>query len=126
MKMVSYFVTAALATAGLSAAAQAHTKLVSATPAANSTAAKPTGLQLHFSGRLIPKLSHVDLFMVGMAGHAHAPMKVGGVATSFPADGKTIIVKLAQPLSVGTYRVDYRGVSSDTHKAQGSYTFNVK
>ena len=126
MKKDFYFIAAALAATGLSATAQAHTKLVSATPAANSTAAKPTSLQLHFSGKLIPKLSHVDVFMVGVAGHAHAPMKVGAVATSFPADGKTIVVKLAQPLSAGTYRVDYQGVSSDTHKAQGSYSFNVK
>ena len=126
MKKLSYLIVAACVAVGLGSTAQAHTKLVSATPAANSAVARPTSLQLHFTGKLMPKLSHVDLFQVGTGGHARAPTKVAGAATSVSADGKTMVVKLAQPLSAGTYRVDYRAISSDTHKAQGSYIFNVR
>lgn len=125
MRRLVYFAAAVMA-AGLGSAAQAETRLVSATPPANSTVAKPSSIQLRFSGKLMPKLSRVDLFMTAMSGHAHPPMKISGGKTSFSADGKTMIMRLAQPLSAGTYRVDYHGVSVDTHKAHGSYTFHVK
>lgn len=121
-----HIVAAAVLAVGLGSGAQAHTKLVSANPAPNSTIRSTKSLHLGFSGKLMPKLTRVDLFMVGMGGRPHAPMRIKGAQTSFTADGKTVLVKLAQPLAPGTYRIHYQGLSVDTHKAQGSFTFAVK
>ena len=126
MKQSLKIITAAILAAGMGAGAQAHTELVSANPKANSTVAKPISIHLRFSGKMMSKLSKADLFMVGMGGKPHAPMKINRGKISYSADNKTMIINLAQPLSAGTYRVDYHAISSDTHKAHGSYTFNVK
>lgn len=126
MKPSFYIAAAAVLASGLSSGAQAHTKLVSANPAPNSTIKSANSIQLAFSGKLMPKLTRVDLFMVGMGGRPHPPMKIEGGQTSFAPDGKTVLVKLAQPLAPGAYRLNYQGLSVDTHKAQGSFTFHVK
>lgn len=126
MKRTYSILAAAALSAGLGSAAQAHTKLVSANPAPDSTIVSAKSLQLVFSGKLMPKLTRVSLFMVGMGGRAHAPMKIEGGKTSFKPDGKTVFVNLARPLAAGTYRLDYQGLAADTHKTQGSFTFHVK
>ena len=38
----------------------------------------------------------------------------------------TLIVKFAQPLQAGSYMVNWQAVSADTHKVQGSFTFQVR
>ncbi len=53
-------VPAALAILGLASAAQAHPKLLSASPAPNATVAKPARLALRFSEKLMPKFSGAD------------------------------------------------------------------
>ena len=119
----------ALAAAAFSFAtpALAHPKLVAANPAANALVAKPSKLELRFSEKLVGQFSSVDLVMTGMPGMAnHGPMKVSGLATSVGADGKTLVVKLKQPLAAGTYKLDWHAVSADTHRVNGSYSFNVK
>ena len=107
--------------------AVAHPKLLAATPAANAIVSKPSKIELRFSERLVRQFSSVDLAMTGMPGMAHhGPMKVGGLATSVAADGKTLIVKLKQPLAAGTYKLDWHVVSTDTHRISGTYSFRVK
>ena len=120
-----FSVTAAtilLATAG---AANAHPKLVSATPAANATVAKPARLTLRFSEKLMPKFTGADLMMTGMNGMKHAPMKVASAAT-VGADGRTLVIVPKSPLSAGTYSVAWYVVSSDTHRITGTHAFAVK
>ena len=126
MKRIYSIMAGAVLSIGLSSPGLAHTKLVSAQPGPNSTIASSQSLRLVFSGKLMPKLTRVNLFMVGMGGRAHAPMKVEGGKTSFTPDGKTVLVKFARPLAAGAYRLDYQGLAADTHKTQGSYTFHVK
>jgi methionine-rich copper-binding protein CopC len=119
----------ALAAAALTIAtpALAHPKLVASNPAANALVAKPSKLELRFSEKLVGQFSSVDLTMTGMPGMAnHGPMKVNGVATSVASDGKTLVVKLRKPLAAGTYKLDWRAVSADTHRVNGSYSFKVK
>jgi methionine-rich copper-binding protein CopC len=119
----------ALAAAALTFAtpALAHPKLVASNPAANALVAKPSKLELRFSEKLVGQFSSVDLIMTGMPGMAnHGPMKVNGVTTSVAGDGKTLVVKLRQPLAAGTYRLDWHAVSADTHRVNGSYSFKVK
>ena len=74
------FLPAALALLGIAGAAQAHPKLLSASPAANATVAKPARITLRFSEKLMPKFSGADLVMTGHGGTEHAPMKVTAAA----------------------------------------------
>lgn len=117
--------TAAAALVLFAGAANAHPKLVSASPAANATVAKPAHVDLHFSERLMPKFSGADLMMTAHGGKAHAPMKVAGTV-AVGADGRTLVVTPTSPLAAGRYSVAWHVVSTDTHKVAGNYAFAVK
>lgn len=109
----------------MSALAQAHPKLVSSTPAEGSEGAAPAKIELHFSENLVTKFSGAKLAMTAMPGMEHAPMAVKA-AVSGGSDPKTMVITPASPLAAGTYKVDWRAVSSDTHPITGSVTFKVK
>ncbi len=115
-----------LSALALSAPVLAHTKLVSATPAANATVAKTTKITLVFNEKVMSQFAGATVTMTGMPGMAsHAPMKMA--ATSAMAkDGRTMTITLARPLAAGTYKVDWRAAGSDMHKMNGSYSFTVK
>jgi methionine-rich copper-binding protein CopC len=107
------------------AAAMAHVKLVSSTPAANATVPAPTKLTLTFSETLLAPLSGAELTMTGMPGMAdHAPMPIKGFKTS--VEGKTMTLALPRALPAGSYSLTWRIVGTDQHKMEGSYSFNVK
>jgi hypothetical protein len=113
--------TLAAAAALLAAAtqAQAHAHLVSASPAANATMGAPRTLVLHFSERLEPKFSGIEVFK---ADGSKAPVR-----SEVPADDrKTIIGRLTGPLSPGVYRVRWRNVAADGHHMEGTYSFTVR
>jgi len=120
------FAMALTASAFIASAAQAHPKLTSATPAANTVVAAPSEIQLVFSEGLVAQFSGIDLTMTEMPGMKMGPMKMGGIKISLAPDGKTLVGALAKPLPAGTYKLDYHVVSTDTHRVQGSYTFKVK
>lgn len=116
---------AALAVVLSPAAALAHPKLVSATPAAQATVAKPTTLKLNFSEDLVGPLSGIELTMTGMPGMAgHKPMPVKGFATKVV--GKTMTITLPRALPAGTYDLKWYAVAADQHRIQGAYSFSVK
>ena len=115
----------ALAAAMLPAAAMAHPKLVSASPAANASVSRPTSLSLTFSEVLVAPLSGIEVTMTGMPGMAdHKPMPVKGFATK--VSGKTITATLPRALPVGTYLLKWHVVAADQHRIEGSYSFKVK
>ena len=110
-------------------AAMAHPKLVSSTPAADSTVAATAKLELHFSETLMPKLTGADISssMMAMGGKMESHvMKMEGKSALDPKDKKTLIVTLSAPLPAGTYKVDWHAVSTDTHRLTGNYSFTVK
>ena len=109
----------------MSALAQAHPKLVSSTPAEGSEGAAPAKIELHFSENLVTQFSGAKLAMTAMPGMEHAPMAVKA-AVSGGSDPKTMVITPASPLAAGSYKVDWRAVSSDTHPITGSVTFKVK
>ena len=114
--------TAALA----SSIAFAHPKLVSSTPADKAEVAPPQKIELVFSESLVTQFSGASLVMTGMPGMAsHAPMKMAA-KVSGSDDPKSMVITPAQPLSAGSYRVDWRAVSSDTHPVTGNLAFTVK
>ena len=119
------FVSVAAALLVVEGAANAHPKLVSATPATNATVAKPARVTLQFSEKLMPQFSGADLMMTGMNGMKHAPMKAASVATVAP-DGRTLVITSKSPLGAGTYSVAWHIVSADTHRITGNHAFAVK
>jgi methionine-rich copper-binding protein CopC len=118
-------VPAALAVLGLASVAQAHPKLVSASPAPNATVAKPARVALRFSEKLMPKFSGADLMMTAHGGTTHPPMKVAAAA-GIADDGRTLVVTPKSPLTPGRYNLAWHVVSADTHRVAGNYVFAVK
>ena len=109
----------------VSTLAQAHPKLLSSTPAEGAEGASPDKIELHFSENLVTQFSGAKLLMTEMAGMAHAPMPVKA-KVSGGSDPKTMFITPTAPLAAGTYKVEWRAVSSDTHPITGNVTFKVK
>ena len=120
------FLTIAAAVAlALPGVASAHSKLVSANPAADATVAKPSKLTLTFSETLLAPMSGLELTMTSMPGMAdHPPMPIKGFKTS--VEGETMTVTLPRPLPTGTYDLKWHIMGADQHKMEGGYSFKVK
>ena len=117
-------VLAALAFAG---GAQAHTKLISSLPAANSTVAKPGRLVLNFNERVVANFTGATLVMTSMPGMAnHQPMPISGFTSAMSADGKTLTLTMRRALTPGTYQLKWHAAGADTHRMVGTFTFTVK
>ncbi|AXI62486.1 copper resistance protein CopC [Pseudomonas kribbensis] len=109
----------------LSTLAQAHPKLLSSTPAEGADGAPPEKIELHFSENLMTQFSGAKLVMTEMPGMAHSPMPMKA-KVSAGSDPKTMFITPLAPLPAGTYKVEWRAVSSDTHPITGNVTFKVK
>ncbi|MGP6425521.1 copper homeostasis periplasmic binding protein CopC [Pseudomonas pharyngis] len=109
----------------LSTLAQAHPKLLSSTPAEGADGAAPGKIELHFSEDLLTQFSGAKLVMTEMPGMAHSPMPMKA-KVSAGSDPKTMLVTPLTPLPAGTYKVEWRAVSSDTHPITGNVTFKVQ
>ena len=109
----------------VSTLAQAHPKLLSSTPAEGVEGASPEKIELHFSENLVTQFSGAKLLMTEMAGMAHAPMPVK-TKVSGGSDPKSMLITPTTPLTAGTYKVEWRAVSSDTHSITGNIIFKVK
>ncbi len=119
-------ITFAAAAMFLAASAFAHPELLSSTPADKSEGAAPATIELKFSETLNKKFSGATLTMTEMPGMAdHGAMKITA-AVAGGSDDKTMVITPAKPLVAGTYRVDWRAVSADTHPIKGSISFQVK
>lgn len=112
----------------LPAVAVAQPALLSSSPAAGATIAKPTRLTLTFSERLAPKLSGIQLVMTSMPGMTdHPPMPIKGFTTAFEGDGRIMVISLPRPLPAGSYDLNWRTTSgADDSKAEGKYSFTVR
>jgi methionine-rich copper-binding protein CopC len=119
------FLTAAAVAMMLPGVASAHSKLLSSTPAADATVAKPTKMTLTFSETFQATLSGADLTMTGMPGMAnHEPMPIKGFKTA--VDGKTMTLTFPRALPAGTYDLKWHVVGADQHKVEGGYSFKVR
>jgi hypothetical protein len=116
-------ITALVASAFLSVtgatAALAHAHLVRAVPAAGGTLHDaPNEVTLRFSEKLEPKFSSV------VVRDSTGKQVDKGDATVDKAD-RMVIRVLLQPLEPGVYKVEWKAVSTDTHKVSGDFTFKV-
>ncbi len=103
----------------LSSQADAHARLVNATPAANSAVAAPRQVMLHFSEALVPKFSGFDLMKADGA-------KVAVTAKVAPKDHKTVVGIISGQLTPGTYTVMWHvAASDDGHRTKGDFSFTV-
>lgn len=122
---ITAFAVAAITT--LPGAALAHATLLSASPAANATVAKPMKLTLRFSEKLLAPMSGVELVMTGMPGMAdHPPMPIKGFKTAVEGDGKTMVVTLPRALPAGSYELNWHVADADQQRIEGKYAFTVK
>jgi copper resistance protein C len=104
----------------LAGLAQAHTQLRKSVPADAVMDAAPTEIRLQFHEKIEPNISHVSV-------ETHGGQAVAiGPAAADPNDKSALVVRLAEPLRPGTYKVNWRVISADTHKVKGSFTFQVR
>jgi methionine-rich copper-binding protein CopC len=100
-------------------AAQAHAHLTQASPAVGSTVtAAPKVVTLSFSESLEPAFSSVAVT------NANGVAMQAGKAALVPGTKTQLQVKL-KPLKPGTYKVQWRVLSVDTHRTQGDFSFRV-
>jgi len=109
----------------LSAVAQAHPKLVSSVPASSAETSSLKKVKLNFSEELIKDFSDATLVMTDRPGKTNEPKDVQA-QISAGNDPKTMVITPASPLTAGSYRVEWRAVSSDTHPITGNLAFKVK
>ena len=119
MKHFSIVIVALAACVLATAPARAHTHLDRASPAVGSTlAAAPAEVVLWFTDELEPAFSSIEVRDAsGAAMHA-------GQSSGDPKQRTQLRVPL-KPLAPGTYKVIWRVLSVDTHRARGDFTFRV-
>jgi methionine-rich copper-binding protein CopC len=116
---------AALALCLVATSAQAHPKLKSAIPAADTDANAQPGesdtkeIRLIFTEAVIAKMSGIVL-----KDEAGKPVPTGSPQTD-PQDQKQLVVPVSTPLAAGHYNVSWHAVSEDTHRVKGEYNFTV-
>jgi methionine-rich copper-binding protein CopC len=98
--------------------ARAHSGLARSSPPAGGTVKAPKEVVLTFTEKLEPKFSSIEVR--DTKGAAVHDSKASGV----PAQPTQMRVSL-KPLVPGTYKVIWRILSVDTHRASGSFTFRV-
>jgi copper resistance protein C len=114
----------ALAFAG---SAHAHAKLLSSSPAANATVAKPGKIVLNFNEKLVAAFVKTSLNMTGMPGMADHPlMPITGYTSAMSKDGKTLTLTMRKALPPGTYQLKWSAAGADTHRMEGTFSFTVK
>jgi len=113
MKRVVF--AAALLAVAASSAAQAHAMLERASPAVGgSVSGSPREVRLFFSEGIEPRFSGAEV--TGPSG------RVGGRAVT---SGNQLAISLPK-LAPGSYRVNWHVISVDTHKTEGSFSFEVR
>ena len=113
------FLLAALAVALVPAAAFAHARVVSSSPAANAAIAPPKQISVTFSEALVPAFSKLEVTMAGM--DMKVPLKIA-VST----DRKTMTGTPQGAFSKGSYVINWSAASVDGHKSKGSIPFKIK
>ena len=100
--------------------ALAHAMLDHAVPAVGSTVpAPPQRLQLFFTEPLEPRFSGVTL--TSEAGRAVET----GAASVDPQNAAEMVLTVPA-LAPGKYKVNWHAVSTDTHRTEGSFTFEIR
>jgi len=115
------FVIALIASGLAPCAAFAHAHLVKASPAVGSqVSASPKEIRISFSEAIEPRFSGIEVKT-----SSGSAVETGAAGVD-PGDKATLVVPLKAALAAGSYKVTWHVVSVDTHKTQGSFSFEVK
>jgi methionine-rich copper-binding protein CopC len=97
--------------------AHAHASLAHASPSVSSTvSAAPQEVMLTFTDKLEPAFSNLTVTDANGINVSQGKAQVSD---------NTMRLSL-KPLDAGIYKVNWRAVSTDTHKTEGSFTFRVE
>ena len=99
--------------------AQAHAKVESTTPTADSSVSSPKMIQVHFNEAVETKLSSIKLA-------ASDGTSVPIMSMNDAKDPTTLSIMPDAPLKAGLYKVTWSAVSDDGHKTQGTFRFTVQ
>jgi len=100
-------------------AASAHAHLVGATPAEGATVKSvPNELTLKFNEKLEPAFSSAVI-------RDSAGKQVDKADAHVDKADRTVVRVSLPPLDPGVYTVEWRAMSSDTHKINGNFRFRV-
>jgi methionine-rich copper-binding protein CopC len=109
---------AGLGLLGTFGSAVAHPELVETTPRDGGTVvSSPSEVRLAFTEPFEPRLSGAEITDVSGNRVNAARLRV---------EGRQAIIPLRDTLSPGRYRVNWHVVGADTHRVQGTITFEVK
>ncbi|MBB3611145.1 copper homeostasis periplasmic binding protein CopC [Rhizobium sp. BK602] len=119
LRTTKILIAAFAATIILTGQALAHAHLKSSTPAADSTVKQSPGeIDLTFSEGLNLKFSGVTVTGPGKAAvKTGNPMLMNG--------DSTLMIPVTDKLASGKYTVEWRVLSTDGHKTNGSYSFTI-
>lgn len=100
-------------------AAFAHARLEKADPAAGSMPTAPVAhIDLYFSEALEPAFSRATL-------SDEKGNPVASASSVDAGDPQHLVIVPTSPLTDGTFKVEWKAVSTDTHKTQGNFQFMV-
>jgi copper resistance protein C len=115
MRKLANFVATLLVAGMWATSAFAHVTLErTSPPVGGSVSGSPGEVRLWFSEAVEPRFSGAEV--TGPSG------RVGGRAS---VSGNQLVIGLPQ-LAPGSYRVNWHVISTDTHKIEGSFTFEVR
>jgi methionine-rich copper-binding protein CopC len=121
MKIVTAGILAIAVAGLLSSAADAHAVLKAAGPAPGSVVnASPKAIRIQFNEAV--ELAFTVIELKNQAGQAQP---VGAAALN-PKDKAQLIVPVNGDLTPGKYTVSWHAVGDDTHKTEGSFSFELK
>ncbi len=109
----------ALSLGSVASLAQAHAKVESTLPAADSSVSSPKLIQVHFNEAVETKMSSIKLA-------ASDGTAVSIMSMNEAKDPATLSSMPNAPLKAGLYRVTWSAVSDDGHKTQGTFSFTVQ
>jgi methionine-rich copper-binding protein CopC len=114
----TFFLMLAYPVAMVSAMAHAHAYLDHASPRVGSVVnSSPSEVRLSFTQALEPRFTAAQL-----RSSAGAVVATGGVD---PGNPKEIVIRV-RALAPGRYKVNWKVLSVDTHRTEGSFGFEVK
>lgn len=106
--------------------AQAHTRVVSSTPAEGAKVSGPRAVTLNFSEALLPPTVAATIVMTAMPGVPnHGEMAIRNFTTAWSNDNRTMTLNLKQPLRAGTYEVRWQAAGADGHRMNGVVHFTA-
>jgi methionine-rich copper-binding protein CopC len=121
------FLAPVLVALALPAAAQAAATVTGSYPAPNAAVKPPGKISINFNTPLKPGTAGAEIVMTAMPGMTdHPPMVIKAFTNDLADDGKTLVLKLQNPLPVGSYTINFAVTGMDGETVKGSIDFRVE